>query len=143
MARYEESIDIDAPPADVWRVLADLERWPEWTPSMREVRPLSGDGGEGGLTVGGKVRVRQPKLPTVTWTVDEVEPGRSFSWRSDSPGMASRAEHRIEPTGAGSHVVLVLEQTGPFAGVTGLFYARLIRRYVRAEAEGLKKRAEG
>ena len=105
---------------------------------MREVRPLTADG----LVVGTRVRVRQPKLPAATWTVDAVEPGRAFSWRSDAPGMSSWAEHRVTPSGAGSHVVLALEQTGALAGLSGLIYARLIRRYVRAEADGLKKRAE-
>jgi uncharacterized protein YndB with AHSA1/START domain len=38
--RYEIEVDIDSTPEAVWAVLADVERWPEWTPSMTLVRRL-------------------------------------------------------------------------------------------------------
>jgi carbon monoxide dehydrogenase subunit G len=38
--RYETQVAIHATPEAVWAVLAEVERWPEWTPSMTLVRRL-------------------------------------------------------------------------------------------------------
>jgi carbon monoxide dehydrogenase subunit G len=39
---YQVSVDIAAPPDVVWSVMADVERWHEWTPSVRGIRLLDG-----------------------------------------------------------------------------------------------------
>ena len=138
MSRVEERIDVLAPPAAVWEVMHDVLQWPAWTPTVSAVKALGGSR----LTVGAKYRLKQPKLPPVEWTVTELVPGRSFAWTSKSPGVRSFADHRIEPAGEGSTVVLVFEQSGPLAGLSALFYSGLIRRYVRTEVEHLKRTAE-
>ena len=37
---YETSVEIGAASEEVWRVLTDVERWPEWTASMTRVERL-------------------------------------------------------------------------------------------------------
>ena len=64
MHRHRTSVDVDASPARVWEVMADVGRWPEWTASMTSVE-LLGDA----LDVGAHVRIRQPKLPAAVWEV--------------------------------------------------------------------------
>jgi hypothetical protein len=44
-------------------VLVDVERWPQWTPSMTEVRLIDVNQ----LRESTRVRVRQPGLPPLTW----------------------------------------------------------------------------
>ena len=39
---FSASIDIDAPPSRVWEVMADPERWHEWTPSITRIHLLGG-----------------------------------------------------------------------------------------------------
>ena len=58
---YETSIAIDAPPEQVWTVLTDVERWPEWMASMTSVTLIGG----AGLAVGSKARIKQPKMPAL------------------------------------------------------------------------------
>ncbi len=138
MGTYEREITVAAPAERVWSVLQEIESWPEWTPSMTSVRRAV----DGPLRVGELVRVRQPRLPPADWTVTAVEPGRSFSWSTATPGLRSAADHEIRPGTDGCTVVLRLEQTGPLAAPVRLLMGRLVRRYVDMEAEGLRRRAE-
>ncbi len=136
---YEVSVEIDATPDQVWRVLTDVERWPEWTPSVTRVERLD----EGPFQVGTTTRIKQPKFPPAVWRVTELEPGQSFSWTARGPGVTTLAGHRIAPRSNGAEVTLSIRQTGPLAWLAGLITARLTKRYVRTEANGLKRRSEG
>ena len=136
--KLERSIAITAPPDTVWSVLADIERWPEWTASMTTVQPLD----PGGLGAGARVRIKRPRLPPLVWRVTALEPGRSFDWVASSPGATTVARHRIEPRDGGSVVTLSRAQTGPLGAVVGRLLAGLSRRYVELEAQGLQRRAE-
>lgn len=131
----QETVEIAAPPDEIWAVLEDVERWPTWTASMRSVRIVGG----GPLAVGSVIEVRQPRLPKAIWTITELAPGRSFSWTSRSPGLVSVGGHRVDGSGT---VLLTFAQTGPLGSVLGLLMTPLIRSYVRTEAAGLKARCE-
>jgi uncharacterized membrane protein len=135
---YEETVEVAAPPEVVWAVMSDVEGWPRWTASVSSVELVT----PGPLRVGSVAKVKQPKLASATFVVDGYEEGRSFSWTASAAGVTSTGDHRIEPTATGSRVTLVLHQSGALAGFVGLAYAKLIRRYVRMEAEGLKREAE-
>lgn len=138
MASHEETIDINASVAETWAVMADVERWPSWTPTVKVVDLLS----SGDFGVGSKVRVQQPRLPAVTWTVDKYVPGHSFSWIASSPGVVSEGHHRVDPTSHGCRAVLGFAQSGRLVGLSDLVYRRLIANYVRTEALGLKRYVE-
>ena len=131
---YEEQITIDAPAAAVWALLVDVERWPRWTASVRAVSLL----GPAPLQVGSKVRVRQPRMPAMTWTVDQLDPGSSFSWTVRSLGVHGVADHRVDAAPHGCRVTLEIKQTGRLAGLARLAFGRLTRRYMLMEAESLK-----
>ncbi|MDN3357142.1 SRPBCC family protein [Actinomadura sp. DC4] len=137
--RYQIENDIDAAPEAVWAVLADVERWPEWTKSMISVRRLE----DGPFGSGSKARVRQPRLPAATYTVTEYEPGRAFDWAAKSPGVTVTGGHYVDPRGDGRATVrLTVDLTGFLAPLVGLFTAKLVRHYIGLEAEGLKRRCE-
>lgn len=136
---HELTIQIAAAAEKVWAVLVDVERWPEWTASMQKVEARD----EGPLAVGSKVRIKQPKVPAVTWEVTELEPQRSFTWTATTPGVTTVAEHRITPLGPSSvEVRLGIRRSGPLARLVSALSANLTRRYVAMEAEGLKRRCE-
>ncbi len=135
---WTERIDVDAPAEEVWRAMIDVTTWPTWTGSMDDVTVLD----PGPLREGSSARVSQPRLPVTVWTVSELTPGRSFSWRSRRPGVRTVAEHDIRPDGEGCAVTLVVRQSGPLAGVSARLFGGLVRRYMRMEAEGLKRRVE-
>jgi uncharacterized membrane protein len=137
--QFETSITVDAAPERVWAVLTDVERWPEWTASMQRVERRS----PGEFEVGSRWRVKQPRIPAVTWQVTELEPGRSFSWRVATPGVTTIADHRLEPLGAaGVEVHLSIRRKGPLVVMVDALSASLTRRYLRLEVQGLKRRCE-
>jgi uncharacterized protein YndB with AHSA1/START domain len=137
--QFELSVEIAAAPEAVWAMWTDVERWPEWTASMTEVRRLDG----GPFGVGSRARVRQPRLPTVVWEVTEAEPGRSFVWVARGPGAVTTAAHRLTPSGDGRvTATLGVRQSGPLGTVFGRLTAGLTRRYLRLEADGIKRRCE-
>jgi uncharacterized protein YndB with AHSA1/START domain len=134
------SIDVAASPDEVWTVLVDVERWPEWTDSVSRIRPLDA----GPLDVGSRVEISQPRIPTATYTVTALEPGHAFSWEQQQPGSRVSAHHECTqlPDG-GTRVELRVVMSGVVGGVMGLLYRRLTERYLATEAAGLKARAEG
>ena len=134
----ELSTDIAAPPSTVWEIWTDVERWPEWTASTTKVERLA----SGPLAVGSKVRIKQPRLPRVTWEVIDVDEPRRFSWRSRSPGYTAVGDHEITKLGEGVRVILRITTSGMLAGIMNRLTDGITRRYLQLEAEGLKRRAE-
>jgi uncharacterized protein YndB with AHSA1/START domain len=136
--RIEVSINIARPPEVVWRTIADVQRWHEWTPSIRSIEPLDSFT----FGVGSRFRIRQPKLKPMVWRVTEVEPGRSFTWETLSPGMVAIGRHMVRPNGNGSTATLVLIQEGWLSALLRPLLAPISRRYVEMEARGLKRQCE-
>ncbi len=135
----ETSVDIDAPPADVWRVLMDVERMPTWTESVSKAERR----GRGEFAVGAKVRLTRPRLPAMVWEVTELEPEASFTWSTSRGELTTTAGHQLRANEAGTtEVVLSIDQHGPMAGIVGLFTSKLIAKYLAMEAEGLRRRCE-
>jgi uncharacterized protein YndB with AHSA1/START domain len=135
----EVAVDIHAPAERVWDILADVERWPEWTPSMRKVRRLDG----GPLVIGSRARIKQPRLPASQLLVTECDPGRGFVWEAHSVGGSTVAGHWITPRPQGGvTVTLNIHLTGLLLPLFRGWLEKFIRRYMEMEAQGLKRRSE-
>jgi uncharacterized membrane protein len=138
MKTFSISVEIQAPPPRVWSVMADVERWPEWTASVRSVKRLD----TGPLAVGSRARIQQPGLPPAWWKVVVVDEGRGFTWVSRGPGIRVTARHQVEPAANGSRAALSLEFGGLFGGLLAKATSGINDRYLGMEAAGLKRRSE-
>ncbi|UPK75355.1 SRPBCC family protein [Nocardioidaceae bacterium SCSIO 66511] len=136
--KFEISTQVDASSDDVWAVVAAVESWPSVTDSMEDVQVTS----EGPFGVGSTARVRQPKVPVLTWTVTDWRPGRSFTWQTKALGVTSIASHDVEETTEGTRLTLGIRQHGLLAPVSDLITGKRIRQYVQLELEGTKRAAE-
>jgi uncharacterized membrane protein len=134
MRTFTKSIHIDAPPETVWKVMTDVERWPDWTRSITTLKRLD----KGPFAVGSRARVKQPKLLPAVWTVTRLDAGRSFTWMSGMPGFRAIGYHAVKPGFNGSEITLVVLFEGIFGGIAGRFLGKLNEEYLEMEATGLK-----
>ena len=130
---------VTAAPAElVWRILADVEHWPNWTPTVLEAKPLS----QSGLRVGARYRVTQPKLRPAVFEVTEYTPNQAFTWVQRFPGGTMIADHRLAPRDGETEVELSFTSSGLLANLVSMMFSKLIREYVATEARSLKRQCE-
>ncbi|MEO5852568.1 MAG: SRPBCC family protein [Nocardioides sp.] len=90
-------LDVSAPDAEVWALLTDTSRWPDWGPTVRAAR-LDHPGATIAAGSTGAVRT-----PVGVWLPFEVtaydDRARTWSWRV--AGVAATS-HRVQTTGPGS-----------------------------------------
>ncbi len=137
--RVEKVVIISAPAKTVWDVLTDVEAWPEMTQSMTSVQQIE----PGPLRVGARVRIKQPKLPAMEWTVTEVVEGQRFVWETSTPGVRTSAAHTLLEVPGETTLRLEIEQHGPMSGAMGVLFRGMTHRYLDWETQGFKDRAEG
>jgi hypothetical protein len=137
----QRTVIINAPAEAVWAVLVDVERWPEWTPTIHsavlQTPPPFGLHSVALLEVRGRSRPEP-------WTVNAFEAGRSFSWQMRAgPGLRVVAGHVVEPHEGRSRVTLSIDTRGPLGMLAAPFVSRASAENVETEAAGLKRRCEG
>ncbi len=105
----ESGIDIAAPPDQVWRIVSDVTRTPEWSPVCHRCEWLDGDG----AVVGARFRGHN-RLNGARWSrecvVTETEPARAFGFSTLFKGDEStRWRYRLDPTAEGTRLTEAYE----------------------------------
>ena len=136
--RVENSIYIDAPIETVWAVTQDVEKWPDWTPTVTSVRLLSG----AVLGLGTVARIKQPLQPESAWVVTEFTPGKRFAWQTTRSGLTMVGTHDLSAEGRGTRNVLSVDAKGPVALLVWPVLRFAIRKALSDENQGLKCRCE-
>jgi hypothetical protein len=135
-------LTIDAPPEQVWAILADFPSYREWNPFIREI---SGDA-TAGARLRGRIALHTFRERVFRAVVVAATPGRDLRWRTRSrlPGLM-RTEHGflIEPSGQGCR----FRQEETFSGFSLRFVGQELWMAMRTGFEemnaALKRRAEG
>lgn len=137
MAFREASQETSAPPARVWRVWSDVNRWPEWNPDMKASRL------DGPLKLGatGMIDTRSGGKHDVV--VTHYEEGRSFELESTAlPGTKMAIRATIAPSGTGSRITQGFEPRGLLAPIVGPMMSGQILKTFNSVLAGLKQKAE-
>ena len=137
MPSIERSIDIDRPTTDVWAVLEDVRRLPEFSPSTVEVEApprleTAGQRFRQVVTLAGRRFESE-------WTVAGIVPGRCLAIEGSLvPGTHYRIQEELTPTGAAScRMTLRMHYKLPF-GPLGRLAGKLgVESKAAGEAEGL------
>lgn len=89
----EVSRDYRAPCLQLWDLITDTSRWPEWGPSVRAVECP-----DRVIRKGSRGRVRTALGTWAGFVITDFEEGRSWSWTV--MGVPATG-HRVEPAGSG------------------------------------------
>ena len=125
---------MDAPPAVVYELVADVTRMPEFSPEIRRCTWLDGATGP---AVGARFAAVNKVQHRPGWTnkpvVTVVEPGRVFEFaRTEKFAGTVRWAYRFEPEGSGTRVTESYEVTRPISVlgwfVIGWLFGRRDRR---------------
>lgn len=130
-------VELDAEPSRVRVWLADLDRYPAWLSILAKADPLADGGVLGAWAVELRAKVgplaRSKRLRMVR-TIDEPEHLRFERAETDDRHHAQwTLDVHLTPTGAGSHLTMVLHYGGGFAG-------GIVERLLADEIESSKAR---
>ena len=126
----EIDIEIDAPAADIWRVVSDITRTPEWSPVCHRCEWIDGAAAP---VVGARFRGHN-KLNGARWSrecvVTAADPGEVFAFSTLFKGQEStRWRYRLQPTGSGTRV------SEAYQAVMAPRWVRALRRLPGAAAK--------
>jgi carbon monoxide dehydrogenase subunit G len=138
--RYQRSIEIARPPADVFDFLTDLDNLARWQPTVREVdweRPL-----EEGSTFG-ETRELLGRRARSRLEVTGLEPAREFSIRVVEGPVPLTVRHLLEPAGSGTRLTLEAEgEPGGLMRLAAPLAERAAARQATQDLERLKQLLE-
>lgn len=136
MPRARSEVFIAAPPEEVWALISDLERGPEWSVVTLECQ-LTSEGPPGlGCTYRSVSKFVASKITTEQEIVEWVPPRRMVSRAIE--GAESTFTQTCEPQGEGSVLTMCSEFTFPSA-LPGLVAERLTRQVTSTLAEELAR----
>src|SRR2546430_8823416 len=137
MAFREASLETTAPPATVWRVWSDVNRWPEWNPDIKESRL------DGPLKLGATGMINTKSGGKHDVVVTHFQDGRSFELESTAlPGTKMAIRATIAPSGAGTRISQGFEPRGLLAPLVGPMMGGQILKTFNSVLAGLKKKVE-
>lgn len=88
---------VAAPPDAAWRVLTDLDMWPQWGPTVQGAELNEA----GPLRLGSTGKVLTPVGLSLPFTITEFDEGRHWAWRV--AGVPA-TKHGVLPDAAGCRV---------------------------------------
>jgi uncharacterized membrane protein len=147
MARIERQIEIDRSPGEVFDLLTDLDRLPEWATIVIETRDVSDLPVRQGCTFRQTLRVLGREIET-DWRVSELDPPRHVAYEAAAPGGGTLTMRQsVAPHDAGSRVALAIDYELPGGWLGELLDRGVVEaqneREADASLERLKRLLEG
>ncbi len=146
MARIEETVHIEAPPAVVWRVLVDWEAQPRWMVDARSVTVLSPQREGAGVVLRCRTDIVAGLVITDDMVVTDWHEGVTVGVRHLDWLMAGVGAFELEPTRHGTRMTWWEELDPPFGvvgdTVAGVLAVPHVRRVFRRSLANLKRVCE-
>lgn len=131
----ETSIEIEAAPADVWRVLTEVARWPEWHEGIASAK-LGGALAEGS-TIDWQIAGQEAHA-----TITRVAPASAFDWEGTGGEMRGMHSWQLEPSGRGTRLSNSESVEDGFASTDSATMRQMLFDVLQTWNSRLKTRAE-
>lgn len=128
-------VDIDADVREVWAIVADVDAWPTWNPTVREAT----SGGE--LEVGARFRF-STELGSFGCRFVEVDAPRLLAWRGRILSLSQGQRWQLEQRPDGTHAAVAATMSGLSARLFRRRYSRRLSGELDALVRLLKLEAE-
>jgi uncharacterized protein YndB with AHSA1/START domain len=110
----EHSIETSAQAPAVWRLWADVGRWPEWNAGVKSIEL------EGPFAAGSTIVMTPPGDEPVVLRITEARKPDLFVDEADGGDFVVRTTHRVDPVADGrSRITYRVEIVGPAADTLG------------------------
>jgi len=101
MSTVHASVDLDAPPEEVWKLIMDPARYRDWVTIHRKIADADDGSVREGFQVEQRLALRGAPF-TVHWTLTECDAPNLGTWEGKGPaGSYARVTNRLSPNGNG------------------------------------------
>ena len=101
MSTVHASVDLDAPPEEVWKLIMDPARYRDWVTIHRKIADADDGPVREGFQVEQRLALRGAPF-TVHWTLTECDPPSLGVWEGRGPAHSyARVTNRLSPNGNG------------------------------------------
>lgn len=134
--RFQHTLETTAPPERIWQLWTDVAGWPRWDTALVSARL------ESPFDHNARGRLRSKGSPEATFTVVELEPGRSYTFATPLPLAELRVRRTLTSTAAGTRYTHEVSFVGPLGGLFGALLGRQFRAMLPTVMEQLRTLAE-
>ncbi len=143
--RTESRLTIDSHVSDVWAYICDVERWPEWAPTVLEGRVRGGGPLEVGAWVDQRARGILGTSRRRSQTVTLVEAPRRVAFAGPMGTSAARWGMELEPTTEGQADTMMwveVDMAGIMRAIPSRMLEARIQRVSDVEMAAIKAAVE-
>ncbi|MCG8379710.1 MAG: SRPBCC domain-containing protein [Proteobacteria bacterium] len=143
MQEIETEIEIAAPPAKVWSIITDIDKWQEWSPIINVSQGNSAIGSKLSITMISKEKGKDgPKYNPV---ITELKEQKYFHWRAHMLAgfiFTNDKIFRLEETGTGTHLIHIETFKGLMAPLMSGSVEKNVPSMLNSMNKALKELAE-
>ena len=140
MSKLERTIEIEAPPEDVYDVMTDPQRLGEWVTIQDELVEAPEQPIKKGDTITQRMKVAGKKFE-VSWDVEVADRPKKVRWTGNGPmGSKARATYEFESNGNGGTTFSYTNEYDVPGGPLGKVAGKAMVAASGGEADGSLKR---
>lgn len=145
MREIRTEIEISAPPAKVWSILIDFDKWTEWSPIIKQASGAASLGSKLSITMCGKEGKDGEAGPKYEPVITIFDIPKNFRWRATMVAgfiMTNGKVFELEKISSGTRVVHIETFSGMMVPLIWSHMESNVPKMLNSMNEALKNEAE-